>query len=484
FAWLGWPGCTPTPVAVTRGTLVLALAGVAAAAWLIQIRQDGGLEPLKTWFRERRALIGVWEAVFLAGLVLFGVLRSHNPAVAATEKPMDMAFLNGFMAAQSLPTQDTWLAGFGVPYYYFGYFVLACAGKLSGVAPGVAYNLAAASVPALAMVGLSSLAWSLARAMSVPQPWAAAGATTATVLALFCGNLETFLEYLVSQRLLSPEVGQTLAINHFADGVVPGVWPPANSSWWFHASRIIPNLQPDGIDEFPFFSAFLSDLHPHFVAIPFELLVLAVATAHVLSRGATLRSIWTQGLAAVALGGLLVINTWDIAPFWLLYIGLSLYAAHFCAWRWRWAAAVVTPFAGAALYLPYFVGYGGPPLGLGIVRDRTPLGSMLVLFGWAIVLLASLGVFTRWCIGDRRGWLISGAGVVVGAALAILGQPAPGLLVALLAVLLPWPGVLERLDPPSAMVVGIGAFAATMLLGVEVIFLDDVFHSRMNTVFK
>jgi hypothetical protein len=203
------------------------------------------------------------------------------------------------------------------------------------------------------------------------------------VLALFCGNLETFLEYLVSRGLLSPEAGRTLAINHFADGVVPGVWPPTNSFWWFHASRIIPNLQPDGIDEFPFFSAFLSDLHPHFVAIPFELLVLAVAAAHVVSRGATLRSAWTQGLGAIALGGLLVINTWDIAPFWLLYIGLGLYAARMSGWRWGWAAAALTPFAGAALYLPYFVGYSGPPLGLGIVRERTPFGSLLVLFGWA-----------------------------------------------------------------------------------------------------
>src|SRR5205823_6840432 len=52
------------------------------------------------------------------------------------------------------------------------------------------------------------------------------------------------------------------------------------------------------------------------------------------------------------------------------------------------------------------------------------------------------------------------------------------------ALLLPWPSVLERLQPGAAVAVGLGAFAAIMLLGVEVIFLDDVFHSRMNTVFK
>jgi len=56
--------------------------------------------------------------------------------------------------------------------------------------------------------------------------------------------------------------------------------------------------------------------------------------------------------------------------------------------------------------------------------------------------------------------------------------------VALMAALVPWPGVVERFDPAAALVVGIGAFAAAMLFGIELVFLDDVFHSRMNTVFK
>jgi YYY domain-containing protein len=483
IGWLVWLVCMLTSLPFTRATLVIALLAVGLAAWLLEWRTSG-FDALRAWLKLRRWLLVAWELVFLLGFALFVVLRSHQPAVSATEKPMDMAFLNGFMAAQKLPTQDTWLSGFGVPYYYFGYFVLACVGKLANVAPGVAYNLAAASIPALAMVGLASLAWNLARSANVQPLWSAAGAGVATGLALFCGHLGTFLEYLVSRGLIAQDAGQALGINHFAEGVSPGVWPPSNSFWWFHASRVIPNLQPDGIDEFPFFSALLADLHPHFVALPFELLVLALAGAHALSRGATLRSIWTQGLAALALGGLLVINTWDIAPFWLVYVGLSAYAASGCAWRWRWPAAGLAPLAGAALFAPYFVGYAGPPLGLGIVGDRTPLGSLLVLFGWAVVLLAALGLFTRWCVGDRRGWAIAGVGALAGVALASLGQPGLGVLVALLAVLLPWPGVIERFEPSAVMVVGIGAFAAAMLLGVELVFLDDVFHSRMNTVFK
>jgi YYY domain-containing protein len=483
LAWLVWLVCMLTPIPFTRATLALGVVVIAGASWL-WIWRTAGLEPLLEWMRQRRALIGVWEVVFAASFALFAVLRAHEPAIAAFEKPMDMAFVNGFMTAQSLPTQDTWLSGYGVPYYYFGYFIAACLGKLSGAEPGVAYNLAAATVPALAIVGVASLAWSLARAAQVNRAWSAVGATLATLLAMFCGNLRAAAEFALSRGWISVEAGPALGIKNFGDGVVQGVWPPLNGLWWFGSSRVVPNTQPDGINEFPFFTAFLSDLHPHFVALPFELLVLSVAAAHVLSRGATLRSEWTQGLAALSLGGLLVINTWDIAPFWLVYIGLSLYAAHLCEWRWRWLAAAATPFAGALLYAPYFIGYGGPPLGLGIVRDQTPFGSLLVLFGWAIVLLAALGLFMRWCIGERRGWIVAGLGAVAGVALAILGQPGIGLLVALLATLLPWPGVIQRFEPAAAMLVGLGVFATAMLLGVELIFLDDAFHSRMNTVFK
>src|SRR5207302_3826411 len=163
--------------------------------------------------RTQRRLLLSLEVIFLGGFVLFAVLRAHAPAAASTEKPMDMASLNGFMAAQSLPTQDTWLAGFGVPYYHCGYFVLACLGKITGASPGVAYNLAAATVPALAMVSLAALAWNLARAAGVSAAWAVAGSGVATLLALFCGNLSTFFEYLLSRGLVSADASQVLGIN-------------------------------------------------------------------------------------------------------------------------------------------------------------------------------------------------------------------------------------------------------------------------------
>src|SRR5882762_7051535 len=193
-AWLVWFVCMLTPLPFTSATLIVALLGVGVGAWALELR-TAGIEQVLSWLRLKRRLLLAFEGVFLACFSLFALLRAHSPAVAATEKPMDMAFLNGFMTAQALPTQDTWLAGFSVPYYHFGYFVLACLGKITGASPGVAYNLAAATVPALAMVSLAALAWNLARAAGVAASWAVAGSGLATLLGLFCGNLSTLFEY-------------------------------------------------------------------------------------------------------------------------------------------------------------------------------------------------------------------------------------------------------------------------------------------------
>jgi uncharacterized membrane protein len=178
-------------------------------------------------------------------------------------------------------------------------------------------------------VGIASLAWNVMRAACWDSPsrlrstlLPALAAGTASVLVMIAGNLAAALELLVARGVLRPEFGQLLGVKNFADGVVVGTWPPAGT-WWWRASRVVPNIKPDGINEFPFFSAFLSDLHPHFLALPFEALVLGVAACHVLSRGRTLHSPWTQGMGAISLGSLLALNTWDVAPFWVLYAGLS-----------------------------------------------------------------------------------------------------------------------------------------------------------------
>ncbi len=479
-AWAAWFVCMLAPLPYAWPLLWLLVLGIAAAAWLgLGVARSD----LLAWMRGRVPLLVAWEVVLLVAFALFALLRAYDPSIQSTEKPMDMAFLNGFITATRLPTEDTWLAGYGVPYYYFGYFTFATLAKLAGTPAAVAYNLAAASVPALAAVALASLAWNLASAASMARWQAAVSATLAPVLVLLVGNLSAPLELLVSRGVLGPDAGRVLSIKSFAEGVVPGVWPPAGA-WWWHASRVVPNIQPDGIDEFPFFSAFLSDLHPHFMALPLEVLALAALAAHVLTRGASLRSPWTQGASALALGALMTGNTWDLAAFWLLYLALAWAATRCLDTRRRLMLVAAGPVLAVVLFAPYFVGYGGPPLSPGIVTERTPIGSELVLFGPQIGVLAAFGVWQRRRVGERRGWLLALAALAAGVLLAAAGEPTLGLLVALLGLLLPWPSPLDRVPPGLALVAAFAAWAAAILLGVELVFVRDSFGTRMNTVFK
>src|SRR5690242_4683377 len=88
IAWLTWLVCMLAPVPFTRLTLFIAMLLLGALAWGWHAR-TGLLDELRAFVLARRAVLLAWEAVFLVGFVLFAVLRSHNPAVAATEKPMD-----------------------------------------------------------------------------------------------------------------------------------------------------------------------------------------------------------------------------------------------------------------------------------------------------------------------------------------------------------------------------------------------------------
>ena len=63
----------------------------------------------------------------------------------------------------------------------------------------------------------------------------------------------------------------------------PGAAFPQDWSW-FNAARVIPNIEPDGITEFPYFSFILGDLHPHYSAIPFGLLIVGLAVSRWLDR--------------------------------------------------------------------------------------------------------------------------------------------------------------------------------------------------------
>ncbi|MBT6681805.1 MAG: hypothetical protein HOB07_07120, partial [Chloroflexi bacterium] len=62
----------------------------------------------------------VGEALFLLFFAAWAFIRSHQPDIAGTEKPMELLMLNAVSVSENAPPIDPWLAGEPVAYYYFG----------------------------------------------------------------------------------------------------------------------------------------------------------------------------------------------------------------------------------------------------------------------------------------------------------------------------------------------------------------------------
>ena len=124
--------------------------------------------------RHWRYILGV-EVFFFLALAAWAFFRAHNPEIAGTEKPMEFAFLNGILNSSQFPPRDPWLSGYAISYYYFGYVQLNMLVQLTGVAPGIAFNLGLSSIFALTLIGAFGLVYNLvtsdASHPASPAPW-------------------------------------------------------------------------------------------------------------------------------------------------------------------------------------------------------------------------------------------------------------------------------------------------------------------------
>src|SRR4030042_2992197 len=85
--------------------IVLALAVVSAGVtWRTRAELDA--YPRRQW-----AYILFAEVLFAVTFATAAVLRSYAPDLASGEKPMNFAFLNALLRADSFPPQDPWLSG-------------------------------------------------------------------------------------------------------------------------------------------------------------------------------------------------------------------------------------------------------------------------------------------------------------------------------------------------------------------------------------
>jgi uncharacterized membrane protein len=293
------------------GSLMLVWIVLAAmSGWTLR---KGGKARILDWLRKNRGLVLVTEVIFLVAFAAWTFVRAANPEAVGTEKPMELAFINAILGSPTFPPHDPWLSGYAISYYYFGYIIVAMLARITGTAGSVAFNLGIALVFALCAVGAYGLVYNLVAVYqekhkeSNPHRQAApslGAPLLGPIFLLLVSNLEGFLHSLYSRGLfwrqdasgnLTSNFWRWLDIKDL--NVVPTQpfsWVPQNFWWWWRASRVLQdydlaNNPKEIIDEFPFFSYLLADLHPHVLAMPFALLVIALALNVFLGGGKSIQ---------------------------------------------------------------------------------------------------------------------------------------------------------------------------------------------------
>ena len=542
------------------GGILLALSVLAAlSAWAFwddrQRTMDRGSSSIISWIQTNRRLILAAEILFLAAFAFLAFVRSANPEILGTEKPMELAFINAILRSPIFPPRDPWLSGYAISYYYFGYVLAAMLAKVTAIPGTIAFNLMLSLVFALGALGAFGILYNLLP----PDNRRISSSFLAPLFLLIVSNLEGFIHTVYTRGwMLNAAFWKWLDIKDLTEAPAPPYHWPDTFWWWWRASRIVldydlrGNWLGDVIDEFPFFSFLLGDLHPHVLAIPFGLLAIAVGLNIYLGASRGTFDLFGAKIhvspldftfAALVLGGLAFLNTWDIL------VGAALIVFSYILFRlradgWRWdrledSLAFGLPLAILAvfLYLPFYLGFSSQAGGLlpNLVNptrgahlwvmfaplfvpilvylfwrgDKPRMKWTLALAAAALLLLALWGF--SWLLAYAvkikdplfAAQYLQSQGVQTLGELfrAALGRRLSyiGGLLTLLAVLIPALGILLTTDHGrrtmeetpdiggqssavfAALLIALGAL---LVIGPDFLYLRDQFGYRINTVFK
>ncbi|XSG77555.1 DUF2298 domain-containing protein [Herpetosiphon llansteffanensis] len=550
-AWLAWMGAMLNLSGFDGVTVGLGLIGLGTLGWFVQKPFDKArvLAAIRQHWPEWLAYELLFGLVFWLGIQL----RLHGfygSGIHSTEKPMEAMLFSAVLNSPSYPPSDLWLAGFSVNYYYFGYVLISVLSVLSGATLGETFNLGLATIMALASVGVAGLVTTMVRLWwhdyvlsRLRLVGIAALGVLGCVLVLLVGNQMGALQTIVNSGEVNKltDSQRVSALWQALQGIEPvtvdsatlksdnpgesksSTLPPMGekfNAWWpsrviyddsEETTIIVDNQQRMGmfqreiITEFPFFSFYLADMHPHVLSIPLTLLAIALALA-VFVRPAMLRfpkHDWLElAIAGLVIGGLYAANSWDAPTFGLLYaLGLvSLWRGHTpqpTRRDWLHVAGQVglVVLAAVLLYMPFlltFTSFAGrdsvpePFANIPIIsslgkimapaRDHSGWTDLLIIFGLFLVPIVAwlTSIIKAW-----QQWAVIGVVLLLG---LIAGIPA---VVFLPIAVVCWQTAWQRNQRDgqnfSLIVVGL---AALIIVVVDFLYLRDIFDNRMNTVFK
>ena len=460
------------------GGLVLGIVVlIGLSIWAIS---SGSIDDIRNWLRENRSVVLSIEVIFFIAFALWAFVRAANPEILGTEKPMELAFINSIIHSAQFPPHDPWLSGYAISYYYFGYVMTGMMAKLTSTPGSVAFNLALAQTFALVSTAAFGLLFSLFSALKTRKAESGSAdvkhnlflSLLGPTFILLVSNLEGFLEVLHARGVLwiRDSTGQ-LVSNSWVwldmkelsqPPALPFSWVPTRYLWWWRASRVVQDYDLAGnwrevIDEFPFFSYLLGDLHPHVLAMPFALVAIGLCLNLYLggAKGTT-RWLWldlkinqlTFWSVALIIGALAFLNTWDfpmyVVLFSLVYLGFRLVSERREAMNvladpetevemqgdssqdtsifrlLKELLSIAFPLAvtGILLYLPFYIGFSSQAGGIlpNLVFPTRGI-HLWVMFGSLLLPIFTYLLFTRFRLQERFdliwGLILSGCLVLI-----------------------------------------------------------------------
>lgn len=510
---------------------------------------------LTAWWRAHRRMVLVVEVLFAVAFAFMTWIRALNPEITATEKPMELAFINAILQSPSFPPADPWLSGYAISYYYFGYVLVAMVAMLTGTSAGISFNLGISLVFALGALGAYGVLYGLLGREEEETDTGSGSfaALFAPLFILLISNLEGFLDMLHARGLFWRTLPNGEVVSSFWHWLnlkdlvnapaQPYSWMPQRFLWWWRASRVVNDVgfngsQQEVIDEFPFFSFLLSDLHPHVLAIPFVLLAIGLAANHYFRQEHGAFTIFRRRIdlapeefafTAIVMGALAFLNTWDFPIYVALFTGAYI-LRHVRETGWGidpvldgGIMGALLGIAGILFYLPFYFGFSSQAGGiLPNVLNPTRGAHLWVMFGSLFVpLILYLLFISRPGRPDWRKGLLWGFGVVGGLwllsllAVAVVAlRPeilvqvlesigAPGGMAVLreafvrriiglggwltLALMLSFVvALIARSDRPrdETFILLISGIGLLLIITPEYFYLRDLFSTRMNTIFK
>lgn len=444
-SYVFWLLCSFKLLSNNVGGILIAWAVVLTVSLLAYRRGGGSLDSLREFVRERWRHIAATEVIFLVALVGWAIFRSFDPDLVGTEKPMEFAFLNAILRSDSFPPHDPWLSGYAISYYYYGYVIIAMLTRLAATPPAVAFNIGNALLFALTVVGSFGVVYELIawKREKSSESQAIGFSLFAPLFVALVGNLEGLLDALHSRGIGTAAFWTWVQIKGLAEAPVTGSWIPQDHWWWWRASRVVYDTNILGqhseiIDEFPYFSFILGDMHPHVLALPFIMLAIAVAVQVIRwaaeqkplalptkgGTGAWLRAWLTDDwprtlLVALCLGALGFLNTWDFPIYWGL-AALCYAAGRYAAGRrldmayWLdvalWAGRAL--ILGVLLFLPFYIGFGSQASGIDhVLFNKTRPWHYFVMFGLFLVTSAGYVFYSMRAVSRR--WTLRTIAIII-----------------------------------------------------------------------